>query len=152
MKVKFDSFNTAGQSLFEIVVALGVIALVVVALVLMSSVTIRNNNFARDKTLATRYSEEGIEWLRGERDAGFTVFAAHSSTGGSVYCLQSLDFTNVGACGAGEEIAGTSFKRELTLTTITVGTNSVIEAIVNAYWTDHQGTHNVKSATNFSDW
>jgi Tfp pilus assembly protein PilV len=143
-----------GQSLFEVVVAMGVIAMVIVALVLMSSLSVRNSNFARNKTLATRFAEEGVEWLRGERDADFALFETRSLTTGKTYCLINLDWSKSGSCASGDVIPpATIFKREVLLTTSTLPDGSpVVEVKVTVSWTDQQGTHNVNSSTDFTDW
>jgi Tfp pilus assembly protein PilV len=145
-----------GQSLFEVVLALAVATLIVVALVALASSSIRNTTFSKNKTLATRYSQEAAEWMRGERDADWTTFYGRAAN--PLYCLKSLSWTEatIGSCGTGQEILNTAFKREVsfTRTTVTVGgmPKDVVEAEIKVYWSDAQGMHEVRTATDFTDW
>src|SRR4030043_2346790 len=97
-----------GQSLFEIVLALAIATLIVVALVALASSAIRNSTFAKNKALATRYSQEATEWLRGERDTNWDIFATKALT--PTWCLPSLSWmsASVGTCD-NEYISNTLF-------------------------------------------
>ena len=141
-----------GQSLFEMMLALAVSTLIIVAIVALTSNAIRNTTFSKNKTLATRFSQEATEWLRGERDADFPTFETRALT--PLYCLPSLSWTSasIGACTGGQEISNTIFKREVTFSSSLVNGKTLIQAGVKVYWTDSQGTHEVRSVTNFSDW
>lgn len=141
-----------GQSLFEIMLALAVSTLIIVAIVTLASNAIRNTTFSRNKTLATRFSQEATEWLRGERDTDFSVFETRALT--PLYCLPSLSWaaSSIGSCSSGQEIVNTIFRREVSFATSLVSGKTLIEVGVKVYWTDGQGTHEVRSVTNFSDW
>jgi Tfp pilus assembly protein PilV len=153
---KYYSRSEAGQSLFEIVLALAIATLIVVALVGLTSSVIRNTTFSKNKTLATRHAQEATEWLRGERDADFDAFFVWATT--PLWCLKSLSWTEatVGSCTAGAEIGDTIFKREVAFVQSTVLVDglpkNVVETDVKVYWTDAQGIHEVRSVTNFTDW
>lgn len=141
-----------GQSLFEIMLALAIATLIIVAIVVLTSNAIRNTTFSKNKTLAARHSQEATEWLRGERDTDFSAFEARAAT--PLYCLPSLSWSSatVGACGAGQEIPDTIFKREVSFSTSVVNGKTLIEAGVQVFWSDAQGLHEIRSVTNFSDW
>ena len=141
-----------GQSLFEIMLALAVVTLVIMAIVSLTSTSIRNTTYSKNKTLATRYSQEATEWLRGERDTDFTVFENRALT--PLYCLPSLSWAaaSIGACGAGQLITDTPFKREVSFSISTVSGKTLVQAGVRVYWSDSQGLHEVRSVTNFGDW
>lgn len=140
--------NEKGQSLFEVVLALGVITAITVGIVSLAASSIRNAGFSKNKTLAGRYVQEATEWLRSERDADFTAFEAHALT--SIWCLSGLNWTKVGVCGS-VNIPDTSLFREVTFSTLPSG-NTIIRANVRVYWTDGQGDHEVSSITSFTDW
>lgn len=142
--------NEKGQSLFEVVVALAVITLIIVAIVSLASNSIRNSDFSRDKTLATRYSQEASEWLRGQRDTNFTTFANNALT--TTWCFQTLTWTSVGPCGVSQVISGTQFRREGYFNTSQLGGKTVIQATVRVYWSDATGDHEVRNSTNLTDW
>src|SRR3990172_5630766 len=107
----------SGQSLFEVVLALAIATIIIVAMVALASSAIRNSNFSRNKTLATRFSQEATEWLRGERDADFTVFETRALI--PLYCLPSLSWasSSIGSCSSGQEIVNSIFRREVTFAT-----------------------------------
>jgi len=79
-----------GQSMFEVVFALGIIALITIAIVSVSTVAIRNNIASKNKSLANKYLNEMNEWLRAERDKSFPTIYGHGSNGGSPYCLVDI--------------------------------------------------------------
>ncbi len=141
---------TRGQSLFEVVMALAVATIIVVGIVALSATSIKNANYSRDKTLASKYSEEAIEWLRGERDTNFTTFVARIGT----WCFPSLSWSSaiVGVCSSGDVIPNTIFKREITLLSSLVSGKTVIEASVKVYWEDSRAVHEVNTVTSFTDW
>lgn len=155
--------NISGQSLFEVVVALAVISVVIVGLINVTTISIRNTSFSRNNTSATRLAQEATEWLRGERDAGWTTFItnAHNS---SVYCLNSLIW-NSGNCLTNETIQGNFYRQVSFLCYInspptpptlppacnTIGVN-IVEANVSVVWTDAQGSHTVSTPTQLTKW
>jgi Tfp pilus assembly protein PilV len=133
--------------LFEVLVAIGVSTLIVVAVVSLVTNSIRNTTFSKNKTLAARYAQDATEWLRGQRDANIADFRVKAT---GTYCFNTLSWGNPGVCQA--DMSGTIFRREGTLTINQVSGKTVIEADVKVYWDDAQGTHEVRSATNFTDW
>jgi Tfp pilus assembly protein PilV len=145
---KDNSLFSKGQSLFEVVTALGVVTVIIVALVALASNAIHNSNFSKDKALATRYSQEATEWLRGERDANWDIFAAKAVT--PTWCLPSLSWMSalVGACGE-DYISNTLFQREVSFNVVDTKT---IEVQVTIFWEDSKGAHQVASATTLTDW
>ncbi len=139
-----------GQSLFEVVIALAISALIIVALVSLVTNAIRNATFAKNSTLASRYAQEATEWLRGQRDSDIEIFTMNIAT--PTWCLKDLSWSQSGTCGLNDVIAGTPFIREAVFTNSTLNGKTLIEADVTVSWEDSQGAHEVKSATNFTDW
>jgi len=139
--------NEKGQSLFEVFLSLMVVTVIIVALVILASNAVRNTTYSRNKTLATRYSQEAIEWLRGERDADWDLFYDYAITS-PYYCLQTLSWA-IGECGTSATISNTSLIREVYFSDITQ-TQITIEVVV--FWEDSQGVHETKTVTNLTDW
>jgi hypothetical protein len=140
-----------GQSLFEVVLALALSTLIIVALVSLVANSIRNSSYSRNKTYATRYTQEATEWLRGERDGDWDVFSTNflfCPTPPHVQCLDTLAWGNCGICGD-TEFVDNIFKREVSFSDIE--TNSVTVEVAT-YWTDSQGIHEVRSNTILTDW
>jgi hypothetical protein len=140
-----------GQSLFEVVVAIAISALIIVTIVSLTSSSIQNSSYSKDKTLASTYVQEATEWLRGQRNNDIASFLTHTET--PLWCLNDLStaWSHVGACGSGEYISGTPFTRQVVFGRSLVGAKNLIEADVTVSWTDSKGIHEVTSATNFSD-
>lgn len=138
--------NEEGQSIFEVVVAVALISFVLVALVSMASLSIAASTFSRNTTQASRFTQQAIEWLRSEKDAGWIAFKAHAAN--STWCLDSLTWLKPGPCSASQFISGTIFKRSLTFTTNSDGSLTVD---VTTYWDDAKGTHNAPTTTVFTD-
>lgn len=143
--------NKSGQSLFEVVIALGVSALIIIALVSLVSSSIRNATFSRNNSLATAYAQEATEWLRGERDNDIVTFMTKAET--PTWCMKSLSLTQSGSCFENDFISQTLFKREVAFECLIAGTPcALVQANVRVFWEDSQGVHAVTSSTSFSDW
>lgn len=141
--------NQKGQSLFEVVLSLAVITVVIVTLIILAYNSIRNANYSRNQTVATKHSQEATEWLRGERDTDYDLFQTRALTG--QYCFPSLSWTaaKIGGCSDTDVIDGTNLKREIFLTNVD---SANIEAQIVVYWDDAQGLHEVRAITNYTDW
>ena len=88
---KQESF-VRGQSLFELVLAIGVSALVIVVLVSLVSNALQNSVFSRNQTLASRYAQSATEWLRGQRDNNIATFITNTAT--TTWCLKDEPLTS----------------------------------------------------------
>ncbi len=141
-----------GQSLFELVVAIAISALIIVAMVSLATNSIKNSNYSKNKALAASYAQETTEWLRGQRDSNIDSFIISATTPN--WCLANLAFTKpaVNPSSCTEVIAGTPFRRWVSFSISVLGGKNVVQATVTVSWTDSGGVHEVKSATNFSDW
>lgn len=138
--------NNNGQSLFEVVFAVGMVALVLITLVSLATVSIRNAGNSKNTDLATRAAQDATEWIRGQRDSDWVAF---SSKAPGVYCLQVLgSWPAQGNC-TNQYISGTTILRSATLTVIDTAT---IQADVKSLWSDAQGSHQIVSSTYFTKW
>ncbi len=146
-----------GQSLFELVVAIGISALIIVVLVSLTSNALQNASFAKNESLAGTYAQEATEWLRGQRDTNINTFETNVSSSFDIArCFNTLSWGEIDECEAGETITGTPFTRQITFTSKNVVVGSVTKTIVGASvtvsWTDSKGLHEVTNATDFADW
>lgn len=146
-----------GQSLFELVIAIGISALIIVVLVSLVSNALENASFAKNQTLSVRYAQEASEWLRGQRDADTNVFLTNVSSYPYeiARCFNNLNWSSVGPCGSEDKISGL-FIRQIKFKTVDAVINGVtkniVEADVTVSWTDSKGLHQMTNATDFSDW
>jgi len=58
----------SGQTLVEVLFAMGIVAVCLVALIIAVVASIRNVNFAKESALASQYTREALEVARKERD------------------------------------------------------------------------------------
>lgn len=138
-----------GQSMFEVVIALFIIAMIIVGVVSLSTNSLSNSIFSRNKTLAGRYTQEALEWLRSQREEDLSIFLTNIST--PTYCFTTLAWTNPGACGSGEVITGTIFSREAIFSSSVVSGKNIIEVDISTSWSDSRGYHEARTITNLSD-
>lgn len=137
-----------GQSIFEVVLAVGVVSVVLIGVVSLVSLVQRNTTAARNRSEATKLLIEAQEWLRRERDTDWSNFYSRSGT--STWCLNSLGWSNSGACGGNEYVPNKPFLREVrfsrTVPNVEVSADMVIR------WTDSQGNHEITSSNIFTNW
>ena len=160
-----------GQSLFEIVVAIGVTAIIIVSLISLSTSSVKNATFSNSQVEASRYSQAAVEWLRAERDENWEDFRGHADDS-LTYCLRTLsssvwtDTSNWGGCSANETIGTTIFRREVTFSCFLGGVpsatptpltcnESAVDTIhirFSTRWQDSQGTHEAEAGKYLTDW
>ena len=166
-----DKKNEYGQSLFEILFALAIMAMIGVAVVSLSVSAVRNNIYANNKTLANKYNLEGQEWLRRLRDDSFSDLWDHAKplSVTKTYCLSTLDYPpgnwwnqsdhDCDSQNVDDVIPGTQFTRHLDLKKINLtdafhngDENESIKAVFVVEWTDGQGDHDSTTETFLTDW
>ncbi len=138
--------NDRGQSIFEVVVAVGLISLVLITLVSMASLSIVASTFSRNQTEASRFTQQAAEWLRSEKDSGWINFKSHAAS--LTWCIDSLYWVKPGPCSSSDFVSGTVFKRSLKFT---VNADGSIQTDVNTSWIDAKGTHIVPTSIIFAD-
>ncbi len=141
--------NILGQSLFEVVVAIGIVSAILVGVMSLATHSISNSTFSREQALAQTYTQEAVEWLRGQRDADWDTFIGHASSTGTAWCLQTLSWDNSGACGVSETISGTNFRRQVELSIISM---DEIEVVVGTSWEGKGGQHKSEVTTKLNNW
>lgn len=148
-----------GQSLFELVVAIAISALIIVAIVSLTTNSIQNSNFSKNKTLAATYAQQAMEWLRGQRDSDIRTFMKNVQLPAAIdpqtllvtWCLKNINWSKSGVCSGTDVISGTPFIRQATFSVTTQNSKKVVEADISVFWTDAQGIHEIKTATNLAD-
>ncbi len=73
-----------GETLVEVLVALGIITVVASALVGVVVTSMGNTRFSKDQNQATQYAQEGMEIVRQKRDDDYAAFRAIAT---GTYCL-----------------------------------------------------------------
>lgn len=144
--------NKSGQSLFELMMAVGITALTLVAIINLVGSSVSNTSFARDRTQAARYTNEALEWLRNQRDLSWSTVTANASVTGTTYCINTLDFNTAGSCLTDTFITGSKFSRELVLIYDDTVDPSSMEARVITNWSDSGGSHESRASTVLTNW
>ena len=169
MKIK-----NQGQSLIEMLLAFFIMSLVVVAIVGLSTASVRNTSQARNNTLARRYAEEAMEWLRNQRDINWNTFQrkAKNSNANITYCFMELsesgikqwtDNVNNHFCDTADPLESvnksTIFYREVTLirgedlaATLEDESKNIILVTIRVFWSDPKGEHEVELSSELNNW
>jgi len=136
--------------MFELLVAVFVIALSLTAIVSLVTTSIGNTTFSRDRSVAAKSTQEAVEWLRAERDQDWGVFRTRGSANGSPYCLPDLSWNNgQGICAP---LPGTNLRREVLLIYNAGSDPDTVEARVVTSWVDSAGTHESRITTYLTNW
>lgn len=150
--MKFTTNNlqpttNSGQSLFEVVFAVGIMAIILVGVVSLAAKSVKNSTLSGANASATKYAQGAVEWLRGQRDSNWTNLTSH--TVGSYYCLVTNPISWGASSGSCPITGDTTFTRRARLTQVNSNT---IDAAVEVSWTDSSGLHTVRSVTRFTNW
>lgn len=131
----------SGISLLEVIIAMAVAVVLISGLVFSVTASIRNSQFAKSQTLATKLAQEGLEKIRGYRDQN--TWATFTTPVGSPNCgnLSTMGiaappspFTRIVACV--DTTPSDVDKRKVTVT---------------VSWTDPMGTHQSQLTSYFSN-
>lgn len=152
---KVPACQQTGQTLFELVIALGVGVLVVTSIVAVVTVSLRNANFAKNKTEATKYAQEALEWLRSEKERDWAGFYARSASP-AYWCLQSLAWPQTSVqCVLNQTVTGAAtFTREVTLRREDIdldGSRDDVAVTATVSWTEGGRMHSSQASTQFGD-
>lgn len=141
--------NNRGQSLIEVVIALALISMVLITLVAMAALSIKTSVFSRNQTESARFTEQASEWLRAEKDVGWTNFSTYAAT--PTWCFDTgTNWNTPGACPTGDTISGTIFQRSAVFAINPL--DGSIQVTVTTTWTDAQGTHSSPTTIIFTNW
>ncbi|MBI3384756.1 hypothetical protein HY030_01015 [Candidatus Gottesmanbacteria bacterium] len=139
-----------GQSMIETLIALGIGVLIIVALVQSIVTSIKNSQFAKNQTLATRFSQEGIEIIRSVRDRlGWPSF--YNSYNTKTKCLGSNDYTTWGDTLPCTINTGDIFSRQASFSDPSGSGNQILVNVTTA-WTDTTGSHKSEQQTYLTKW
>lgn len=145
--------NESGQSMLEIVIATGFIILVIVALVSAVTVSVRNATFSKNKSVATKYVNEGIEATRSIRDKDWSNLLSKSAPAplGQNNGL-SFNGSEWVFLGPSDTPTGTNFTRIVNLTNMDTTNNDEVKAIVTVTWNEGFGLATSRAQTTFTKW
>lgn len=94
--VKTQRISQRGATLVEVIIATGVVGLVMTSAVAAMSVSLTSAVLAKSKSTATKYTQEGIEYFRTQRNLmGWESFVKQIQNS-AFYCLATLPYTSTG--------------------------------------------------------
>jgi Tfp pilus assembly protein PilV len=84
--------SNKGESIIEVVIVAFFLASMFTALVSLVIMSVSRNRLAKERTVATRLAQQGMEWLRSERDfLGYGDFENKMSVGSGNFCIVNTD-------------------------------------------------------------
>jgi type II secretory pathway pseudopilin PulG len=136
-----------GQTLIEIIVAIGVVVLLVTGLLAGATATLKAAQYSRVKSLAVRYSQEALETARTVRNTGWETFSTYGSVGGITWCLNKAgSWTQApGSCSP-------NIDNIYTRTVVFTWQDPKMNVAVSTTWTDGARTYRVDQTTYFTQW
>ncbi|OGK28585.1 hypothetical protein A3D06_01865 [Candidatus Roizmanbacteria bacterium RIFCSPHIGHO2_02_FULL_40_9] len=142
--------NKQGISLLEVIIFISILSLIFLATVFVTTSSLQKAQYNQNKIKASRFSEELVEWMRGEKEATWSAFVARSAdTPGNTYCFNStsISWPGIGSCSASYGLED-RFLRQATL----VGTGSQVKISVIVQWKEVRNTYTIPVDTVFSLW
>ena len=125
--------NQKGQTLVEVLAGLGLILIVVTALIGMGVVALKASTSARNRTVAAKLANEGMEIARSVRDQ------------------HDLDYVNsTNLPGGSTTVGSVTFTRTWDISDVVVGEKKKI--IVEVSWPESAGTKSVSVTSYLTDW
>lgn len=146
-----------GFSLVEVLVFVSVVALFFVTAALISSFSLRISKSNETKILGTRYAEELLEWLRGEKEADWEAFTDRITCYPTVPCSENwcFDETPIANTDGWQTRAScqtydlqNTFKRDLVLST--TSDPNQINVVINVSWLEGDSEVTIPIKTVFS--
>jgi len=150
--IKKHFISNKGQSLFELLVAIAMVSLVLVAIISLTTTAVGNTTLAREKSLAAKHTQEGMEWLRNQRDLNWDAFIARGTSEGKTWCLSSLNWSNPNPCTSTAFITQTRFIREGVVTYDAINSPDTINVVVTTRWSGKGGDHQSNATTTHTNW
>lgn len=151
---RIKRYYLRGQSMFELLTAVSITALILMALISLSTVSVRNTTTSTDASVANRFAQEAVEFVRNERDtSGWDTFAStYTSIGGTQYCVDNSppDWSSPGSCASTNYISGTIYRRDLVLTKRSV--EEAVDYTVTVSWDTAQGEKYATISSTLTDW
>lgn len=134
-----------GQTLIEVLVALGAAVVVIAAITAASLSSLKNTEFSRDQAAASHIAQQGLEIIRDMRNYDIASISA-SLLPDDTYCLadscKALDSTNPScwrkniSCGQNVDKFSREIKISHTASVCDATNTGDVEAIVTTSWYD----------------
>ena len=143
--------SESGQTLLELVIALGVVAVVITALVSAVTASLRYGQSTRFRSRAVKFAQEGVELTRKIRDEQpWSTFFAYTAGDGR-WCLDSSGvWTDDDGNGTCPIASGDNFWRSVHFLWDPIASSMIVTARVS--WGDRGIPSTVELVTYFTQW
>lgn len=138
-----------GQSLVEVVVAVGASSILLVSLLSLISLSLRNSRLAKDRARAVALGQEGVELMRSLRDYNWSEFL--SLANGNLYNLPetwTVETGLVDACLAQKQIYNFFWR----CVSLSMTSPTQIEVNVAVTWKEGSQEFTTNQTTQMSLW
>lgn len=152
-----------GQTIVEVIIAIAVVSVVITAVAAVISVSLQNTSRAKANVIGTKFTQEGIEYFRAQRNLmGWEFFLMTLSQPGSSvdYCLATLPYsTNDGLAAVPNrpctlmEFADSHnmYKRNAQVILETINGQETVTVTVTTVWPDSDHTAKSTATVQFQN-
>lgn len=138
-----------GQSLIEVVVAVGMMALLLTAVLALISLSVKNSRLAKDRTMAVGLAQQGVELMRTYREyLNWSTFLAKAGTN---YDLPE-NWTVVTGLSNGCPTDNNIYDYYLRCVILTQSGGGEVAVQVTVSWVEGSQTYQTVQSTNLSLW
>ncbi len=149
--------RTKAFSLIEVLVFVSILSIFFVGAAAVATAALRDMKIIEHKIIATRYSEELLEWLRAEKETDWNVFANSGHAGkcqpSETLCFNTLDWNsgcNVSCSKGLNNLYGRSVKFQVLPVSPALPTQVTVSIEVS--WSELGNTYTIPIKTNFTIW
>ncbi|OGD08874.1 hypothetical protein A2397_05925 [Candidatus Amesbacteria bacterium RIFOXYB1_FULL_44_23] len=141
-----------GMGIVEVMIGASVAAVGLVAVIQLATRAMSNSGLSARASVAAKYADEGMAWLKDwEQANGWQDIADRACVTAPcpipstrAYCFNDLGFT-LSSCPVGDVIDGSvEFMRTMTLSTLAVGTDTVIRGRVFVTWIEGNKPYTIR--------
>ena len=147
--------------MIEVLVFVSILSLFFVTTAAITASSLKQMTISQHRITASRYAEDLVEFMRGEKDENWTDFVAKASSSGVTYCFNDpietsthLSTISASSCDSYNGITGSTspiFKREVTLTAQNSPTTQVRVSVLVS-WLEGSVVYSVPVDTVLSVW
>lgn len=141
--------QNSGQSLVEVVVAVGMMALLLTAVLSLISLSVKNSRVSKDRTMAVGLAQQGVELMRTYRDyLNWSDFLAKAGTN---YDLPE-NWTVTTGLSNGCPTDNNIYEYYLRCVVLTAQPAGEVAVQVTVSWVEGSQTYRTVQSTNLSLW
>lgn len=140
----------SGFSLIEVIIFTSILSIIFVAAASIMTYTMKQNSVQIDKLYATHHNDELNEWIRGEREVGWSEFTTYALAGypdASIYCFSDESPQWTAAINSVNDCAfslNEKFRRYAVIKASNSSPTTRIEVTINTDWMDGLSLRNAQ--------